>query len=120
MRQMLMVTAMAVTIVACGSDSTGPRSGAGALQLRVSQSTTVAASMVEAATLDGVPIPAVVRSQVASVRVTLSAVHALRLGANEENDGEWVRFPIVPAQTFDLLDLPSSVDNALALPRGVA
>jgi hypothetical protein len=120
MRTMLMVSAMAATIVGCGSDTTAPRAGSGSVQLRVSQSATAAASIMDAATLDAAPMPAVVRSQVTSVEVTLSAVHALRVGANEDDEGGWVRFPIVPAQTFDLLDLPTSVDNALVLPRGDA
>lgn len=116
--QILMVSAMAATLVACTDDSTGPRSGTGALQLRMSQTQAAAASMIDAASLGGAPVPAVVRSQLTAVEVTLTAVHALRVAADEEDESAWVRIPIVPAQTIDLLDLPTTTDNALVLPRG--
>lgn len=118
MRRMLIASAIAATVVACGGDSTGPRAGTGSLQLRVSQSTSAAASMIDAAVVDGAPLPAVVRSQVTAVEVTISAVHALRVGANEEEESGWVRIPITPAQTIDLLDLPEASDAPLLLPRG--
>jgi len=117
-RQLLMVSALAVTVVACSDDSTGPRSGTGSLQLRMSQQAGAASSVLDASTLDGAPVPAVVRNQVSALEVTLTAVHALRLGANEDEESGWVQIPIVPSQTIDLLDLPTSADNPMVLPRG--
>jgi hypothetical protein len=118
MRKMLMLSVMAITIVACSEDSTGPRSANGGLQLRVSQQVGAASSVLEASTLDGAPTPAVVRQQVSSVEVTLTAVHALRIGASEEDESGWVQIPIVPAQSIELLALPTTAGNAMVLPRG--
>jgi hypothetical protein len=118
MRHLFMVSAIAATVVACSADSTGPRAGTGGLQLRVTQTASSAATLIAAASLEDAPMPAVVRGQVTSVEVTLTAVHALRMGANEDDESAWVRIPISPAQTIDLLNLPTTSDAPLLLPRG--
>ncbi len=118
-RRFMLVAVMAASVVACGDDGTGPNgSDRGSLQLRFSQTASTSTGFTERATLDDVPLPAVVRNQVSSVEVTLTAVHALRIGANEEQESAWVQIPIVPAQTIELLDLPTATENAVLLPRG--
>lgn len=113
--------------LACGSDGgTLPSAGGASLQLRLSQSASLPVTLANSgavqrggtSAVDAPPSAAVVRGNVSSLLVTIVRVDALRLGANEDEDASWVRMPVVPAITVDLLDLPLALEAARELPPG--
>lgn len=106
---------LATSLIACGDDGVSPGEGdAGTLQLRLSQSAAAASFSPDIQVAQGT----VVRSNIDEVRVSLTEISALRVDGDENDESAWVRFPIVPSVSLDLMDLPTSVDNALTLPVG--
>jgi hypothetical protein len=112
-RPLLLLAALA----ACADGSTAP-ARSGGLELRLSQLPAAAALVTSAAETGDVPMGAVVRHQVERVDVLLTAVQALRAGAGEGEEAAWVRIPVEPALPVNLLALPTTLTDALVLPRG--
>jgi hypothetical protein len=106
---------LATSLIACGDDGVSPGdANNGTLQLRLSQSVSAASVLPDIQVAQG----NVVRSDISEVRVSLTEVSALRVGANENDEASWVRFPIVPAASLDLMNLPTSAQTPLVLPVG--
>ncbi len=102
----------AVLLAGCGSDSLGVdarNAGTLAVHLREAPSALI---------VDGALFSTQAREDVAEVLVTVTAVAALRAGANEDDESRWVRVPVDPAVTIDLMNLPTNPGSALLLNRG--
>ena len=100
-----------LTLGACGEDSVGLEPNAtGSLELRLSEST--ASGFV--ANLSATQA----REDVESVMVTLTEISALRTSGDDDDEADWVRIAVDPAVTIDLMNLPTTAEAALTLPRG--
>ncbi len=100
-----------LTLTACGQDSVGLEpEGTGSLRLRLSQPSASAFVANVAGTQ--------AREDVDKVMVTLTAVSALRTSGDEDNESNWVRIAVEPAVTLDLMNLPTTAETAVLLPRG--
>lgn len=109
-RSVLALSAL-LTVAACGEDSVGlePES-TGSLTLRLSEST--ASGFV--ANLSATQA----REDVDNVMVTLTEISALRTSGDDDDESDWVRIAVDPSVTIDLMNLPTTAETALALPRG--
>jgi hypothetical protein len=111
-----------VVLAACSEDTTAPMSRGG-LEVRLLQLGPVPAASatgwLDASVQGGAqPFDAVVRSQVERVDVRVTAVHARRAAATDDDEGAWVRLPVSPALSVNLMALPLLAEEAVPLPRG--